>query len=163
MLARHVPPHPIHETGIWFPGVLGGLGLVLAGELVVDVQEDIQGVHDGTLARRRTIEVELLEALHSLIHPTRLPGSVSLGTDPPWTTEPEEGCGVDGFPNRVEDVGELVDDSLQADEVSVDLRNGGVVGGVRKGLEGLEDLEHLHALQFDGGRNEVELSLGFSA
>lgn len=160
---RHITPHALHKARVGFLVVLRWRGLPPLRQFVVNIEEQIKRVHDATLSCGWARGIMDRIRRDAFKDPLRLLRPTRRGTDPPRATVPVERLRVDGFPHTSEGLGHVLDDSLERREIVDDLVDRGGVGGVGKGHERLDDLEHLDTLELDGSRGLVERSLSLVA
>ncbi|CAL1705708.1 unnamed protein product [Somion occarium] len=78
--------------------------LTMMNEFVIYVKEDVESMHDGTLACRRPGEIKGCVIGNTVENPTGLPVCFGISTIPPWTNNPVEGVWINCRADRTEDL-----------------------------------------------------------
>jgi hypothetical protein len=123
MTAGHVPSHPLHEAVGTF--ILGGRRRITTlSKFVIDIQENVQSVHNTTLTSRWSTKIKTFGILDAFIDPAWFRRTFGVASLEPWTDVPIKHVGIANGTNGLDNLAYRIDDPRKLVEISCNLRNG---------------------------------------
>lgn len=155
--------HPVHEPVLRLLVSGGRNWLSALLEFVINIEENVESVHDGALSGGGTGEREQMGIGNAFIQPAGPVRTIRIAALVPRTDAPVEGVRLATIADGLNRVIHVLNHCGESHEVLGDFEERRGIGTVGEGAEILDDLEELNARKFRSGGCHVETSLVFRA